>query len=79
VSILILARVGLGVLFGLLLGSLLGAFGTPWGALGSLWATLGSLGVTREPLWPAMGCSGMSLGLHFARLGRLFNTLGLEF
>ena len=44
VSIFILARVGPGVLFGVLLGGLLGASGTPWGVLGSLWATLGSLG-----------------------------------
>ena len=43
-SIFILARVGPRVLFGVLLGGLLGASGTPWGTLGSLWATLGSLG-----------------------------------
>ena len=43
----ILARVGPGVLFAVLLGAFLGAFGTPWVTLGLLWATLGSF---RTPL-----------------------------
>ena len=52
VSIFILARVGPGVLFGVLLGGLLESFGTPWGTLGSLWATLESLGI-------ALACYGV--------------------
>ena len=54
--IFILARVGPGVLFDVLLGCLLGAFGTPWGTLE---VTLGRLGVTWDPLgllWGALGC-----------------------
>ena len=39
------ARVGLGMVFGVLFG--LGSFGTPWEALG---VTLGHLGVTLGPL-----------------------------
>jgi hypothetical protein len=56
VSIFILARVGPGMLFGVLSGGLLGAFGSPWGTLGSLWATLGSLGNPFGLLWGALGC-----------------------
>jgi hypothetical protein len=66
-----LARVGPGVLFGVLLGGLLGAFGTPWGHFGLPWSHLG-------PPWPAMVCCGMSLGVHFVRLGRLFSHLLLK-
>ena len=60
----------------------LNAFGRP---VGILWDTLGSLGghfgspwSHFGPPWPANGSSGMFLGPHVARLGRLFNTLGLK-
>ena len=42
----VLACVGLGVLSGMLFGSLLESFGAPWGPLGS---SLGHLGVTWDP------------------------------
>ena len=41
--------------FGMLLGSLLGSFGTPWEALG---VTLGHLGVTLGPLGLLGGAPG---------------------
>ena len=55
ISNVFLARVGPGVLFGVLLGGLLGAFGSPWGHLG---VTLGDLGVTWDPLGLLWGAPG---------------------
>ena len=51
--------------FLMLLGRLLGSFGTPWEALG---VTLGHLGVTWDPLgllWGAPGCFWDSILLDF--------------
>ena len=63
-----------------------GGFGCVGRSFGNLWDTLGDLGghfrpswSDSGPPWPAMGCSGMSLGFHFVRLGRLFNILGSKF
>ena len=41
----------------------------------ALGVTVGHLGMTFGSPWPAKVCSGMLLGPHVARLGRLFDTL----
>ena len=53
------------------LGCFLSPFGLLWETLGAPWIlldTLHHLGVT----WPAIGSSGVPLGLHFIRLWHLF-------
>ena len=75
VSNFILARVGPGVLFGVLLGRLLGAFGTPLGDFGSTLAALGVALETVVGLWALWVDLGRDSMVSVESLARCFKIL----